>query len=144
MYIFITYWWVTRSRHVLHTFAPISKGLQPILLPFCTVTQLHRMPPSTSVALFSRATPSTLNFYPHSLLLLRKHCDCLRERCLPTTHLTGTTAHKRWRGRARSCALREGMQVSNLRYKWQRPTLLQLSTEALVPKLKNQTMYKRK
>ena len=49
-------------------------------------------------------------------------CSCLEniatlfhERWLPTTHLTGATAHERWRGRARSCALREGMQVSNLR-----------------------------
>ena len=75
-------------------------------------------------------------------------CSCLenivtvfRERWLPTTHLTGATAHERWRVRARSCALREGMRVSNLREKWQRPTLLQLSTEALVPNLKNQPMY---
>ena len=45
---------------------------------------------------------------------LPSHSDS-RMRWLPTTHLTGATAHKRWRGRARSCALREGMQVRNLR-----------------------------
>ena len=54
---------------------------------------------------------------PRSLLLLGKYCECLSRalRWFPTTHLTGATAHERRRGRARSCALREGMQVSNLR-----------------------------
>ena len=60
-------------------------------------------------------SPSILNFYPRSLLLLENIATVFRERWLTTTHLTGATAHERWRRRARSCALREGMQVSNLR-----------------------------
>ena len=72
--------------------------LQPILLPFCTVMQLNRMPP----AILSGSC-------------LENIATVFRERWLPTTHLTGTTAPEQWQGQARSCALREGMQVSNFR-----------------------------